>query len=457
MIIQKNAVQSTAVYASTIDAIAFGLTDGGTQVVTGYPGFHAQEIIAAAGGTVSINEQTAYAIAWGAALAGQRSAVVFKNVGLNDAADPFVNSMNLRTSAGFTVIVLDDVEVAGSQCRQDSRHFFDLAPGLWLEPISAAHAYDCARNAARYSEELSVPVVIRLTNQTLRSVGKFRRRESQLPIPQNRRDPAGCVAHPMNVAAQRNAIENRAVRIRRFVETQFTPALGTGTHTIAVGATLPKDSRDHCHVWTYPLPIDSLRSSLRAGDWIEIFEAGSHFATEKIQAMFATKTFNTNDSSISVDHSSKFRSSIRFEALFGAIRSFGDRIVVGDLGSYTIDPHRTIDACLCYGVSVATAIGCSLSAKNRRVFCVTGDAAFLHSGKSALEEAAFRGVDLTIVVIDNGGAASTGGQAIPAAFASSGAEYVISVDHEQTLQAEYRQRLEELSDRPGVTVLHVYA
>jgi len=457
MIIENSMTELAAVYASTFEAVAFGLGDGGTNFVTGYPGFHSQEIIAAAGGTTSVNERTAYAMAWGAAFAGQRSAVVLKNVGLNDAADPFVNSMNLRTRAGLVVIVLDDVEVAGSQCRQDSRHLFDLAPGLWLEPISAAHAYDCARNAAAYSEELNVPVVIRLTNQTLRSVGKFRRQEFEAPVSKCHPDPVGSVAHPLNVAAQRISNEARAERIARFVEDQFAPSLKAGNATVAVGAAVPSDSRDHCHVWTYPLPVNSLRASLRTSEPVEVFESGSRYASERIQAMLSCRAVSTNDESETADHSAGFRSSNQFESLFGALRSFNDRMVVGDLGSYTIDPNRTIDACLCYGASVATAFGCSFSSGNARVFCVVGDAAFLHSGKTALEEAVHRGAQFTMVVIDNEGAASTGGQAIPAELVFPGAASVICVEHHQTSQGTYLRLLHELSERAGVTVLHVKA
>ncbi len=154
MITEVMRPKLTVAYGSTIEAVIYGLADSGVSVITGYPGFHAQDIITGAIGSISVNERTAYSIAWGAAVSGTRSAVVLKNVGVNDAADPFINSMNLRTIAGFVVIVLDDVEVAGSQCRQDSRHYFDLAPGIWLEPMSAAHAYDCVRNAAQWSEEL---------------------------------------------------------------------------------------------------------------------------------------------------------------------------------------------------------------------------------------------------------------------------------------------------------------
>lgn len=454
MIAPPESTMTTA-YGSTIEAVAYGLVDGGTRIVTGYPGFHAQDILAAVGGVVSINERTAYSIAWGAALAGQRAAVVLKNVGLNDAADPFINSINLRTSAGLVVIVLDDIEVAGSQCRQDSRHFFDLAPGLWLEPISASHAYSCTRTAMSLAEALGVPIVIRLTNQTLRSVGKFRREPNTELSSTFRRDPVGCVAHPMNVAAQRIANDYRARRIARFVECQFTPAISITNHTVAVGSAFPVDGRDYSHFWTYPLPGDGLRKSVVGTGPIDVFESGSRFATEKIQVMLGRRAATCTDESGVADHSKSFRSSDCFDSLFAAIRSIDGRIVVGDLGSYTMDRYRTIDACLCYGASVAVAMGCRLAGNSYRVFCVTGDAAFLHSGKAAMEEAIARGIQLTIILIDNGGAVSTGGQSLPAAVAFTGVECVARVKQGQISVPEYRQLLIQLSKHPGISVLHL--
>ena len=219
----------------------------------------------------------------------------------------------------------------------------------------------------------------------------------------------------------------------------------------------PSDGRDYGHFWTYPLPCEGLQTSVERAGSINVFEAGSRFATEKIQVMLGLRDVNFNDESNGLDHSDKFRSSDRFDSLFAAIRSIDGRIVVGDLGSYTMDRHRTIDACLCYGASVATAIGCRLAGTSDRVFCVTGDAAFLHSGKAAMEEAITRGVQLTIILIDNGGAASTGGQSIPASVTFAGAKCIACVKHEQTSLTEYRRLLDQLSCQPGVTVLHVEA
>jgi len=447
--------ESIVAYGSTIEAVIYGLADSGVSVITGYPGFHAQDIITGAGGSISVNERTAYSVAWGAAMAGTRAAVVLKNVGLNDAADPFINSMNLRTNAGFVVIVLDDVEVAGSQCRQDSRHYFDLAPGIWLEPMSASHAYDCVRNAAQWSEELEAPVVIRLTNESLRCTEKFVRSNSEELITPYRRDWVGSVSHPVNVAAQRIANEKRSRRINCFVERQFAFEFGGEHGRVAIGAAMPPSKLDCCHVWTYPMPGVKLRQQLRHAKSIDIHEAGTCFASETIRALFSTMSVETRDHSTQCDHSESYRTTDQFDPLFAAIRMIKDRIVVGDLGSFTMDRHRTVDACLCYGASVATSIGCNLGNPGYKTICVTGDAAFLHSGKAAMEEAASRESDITLVLIDNGGAVSTGGQSVPATVRFPGAASVTEVNHQSTSESSYWTCLHRLVDLPGVNVLHV--
>ena len=77
-----------------IQALADGFKDGGCKLSANYPGFHSDELHDEMGGGVtSVNEKTAYAFAWGACLAGARSVVSMKNVGLSDAADANAYSM----------------------------------------------------------------------------------------------------------------------------------------------------------------------------------------------------------------------------------------------------------------------------------------------------------------------------------------------------------------------------
>src|SRR4051794_19710632 len=115
-----------------IAAVACGLEDGGVAFTAAYPGFHAHELAGLLGCSLfSVNEKNALAVAWGASLAGARVAVLFKNVGLNDAADPFVNACVLGVHAGLVVVVLDDLDIEQSQLRQDSRPYADFPTSLW--------------------------------------------------------------------------------------------------------------------------------------------------------------------------------------------------------------------------------------------------------------------------------------------------------------------------------------
>ena len=261
--------------------------------------------------------------------------------------------------------------------------------------------------------------------------------------------------HPTNVVAQRTANKERLRKIKCFVERQFAFESGVTHHRVAVGASMPPNNRDFCHVWTYPLPGVSLSKQIRHAKSIAVYEAGTNFASEKIRGLLSTTPVETQDRSIQCDHSENYRIEDQFDSLFSAIRTIEDRIVVGDLGSFTMDRHRTIDACLCYGASVATAIGCNLGKPNRQIICVTGDAAFLHSGKIALEEAAYREANITLVLIDNGGAVSTGGQSVPGTVRFPLAASVTEVVHQSTTESSYRTLLHRLVDRPGVNVLHI--
>jgi indolepyruvate ferredoxin oxidoreductase alpha subunit len=448
---------------TALDALAFGLLDGGVRLVTGYPGFHAHDLVDRCGGSLSVNERTAYAVAWGAALAGHRAAVTFKNVGLNDAADPFLNSMYLRTSAGLVVVVLDDIEVTGSQIRQDSRHYFDVAPGLWLEPTTAAHAYRCARAAPRLSEEFGVPVVLRVTNALIKSTGSVVRRVSAPTRPMFVRNPEFAVAHPMNVASQVAAANSRQQAVGRFVERQFRPR-GKGRRrrrpvTVQVGASgLSREGiirESQCVLWTLPLPERGLRRYLRSTTTVTVSEVGTPMVGEKIKSIKCRSKVRCRDESAAANHSANYRSSAEFESLFSVLRSFPDQIVCGDLGSFTMDSPRTIDACLCYGASVGVAMGCSLAKHPGSVFCVTGDSAFLHSGQQAFQESIHRGARFIVILIDNGNAASTGGQCIPSQIVLPPRCPIRKIDHPGASPETYRKAIEQLAAQDGMAVLHV--
>ena len=140
------------------EAVALGAVHAGVSAAYAYPGTPSTEITEFLlehtrknGGRPHVawcaNEKTAYETALGTVFAGRRALVSMKHVGLNVAADPFVNSALVAPHGGFVVAVADDPGMHSSQNEQDSRCLADFARVLCLEPATQQEAYDMTREA----------------------------------------------------------------------------------------------------------------------------------------------------------------------------------------------------------------------------------------------------------------------------------------------------------------------
>ncbi len=170
MLVQQNAFQEI-VMGNT--ALVRAMVESGTRVVTSYPGSPTPEIATAIQSIpadqrpfyfeFSINEKVACEVAYGAAINGHLSTVFFKSVGMNVAADTFVQ-LNLMNIIGGMVIVLgDDPGANSSQNEQDNRHFARMGYTPVLEPGSPREVYTFYRAAAALSAKYRMPVILRLT------------------------------------------------------------------------------------------------------------------------------------------------------------------------------------------------------------------------------------------------------------------------------------------------------
>lgn len=102
-------------------------------------------------------------------LHGQRALVCMKHVGLNVAADAFVNSAITGVNGGLVVLVADDPSMHSSQNEQDSRFYGKFALMPILEPSSQQEAYDMMGYAYNLSEELKLPILMRVTTRMAHS------------------------------------------------------------------------------------------------------------------------------------------------------------------------------------------------------------------------------------------------------------------------------------------------
>ena len=158
------------------EAFAQGVLDAGVSGCYAYPGTPSTEIMEyfqasqeAAQRNVhrswSCNEKVAMEEALGMSFAGKRAIVCMKHVGLNVAADGFVNAAITGTNGGLLVASADDPSMHSSQNEQDSRFYAQFAMIPCLEPASQQEAYDMVAYAFELSEKHEVPVLFRFTTR----------------------------------------------------------------------------------------------------------------------------------------------------------------------------------------------------------------------------------------------------------------------------------------------------
>ena len=171
------------------EAVALGAVHAGLAIAFSYPGTPASEIMeylvnlskmqGGFQGHWCVNEKVAYEEALGVSFAGKRSMVSMKHVGLNVAADPFMNSALTRINGGLVVVVADDPGMHSSQNEQDSRYYADFARIFCFEPSDHQEAYDMTRQAFDISEKYNIPVMIRIVTRLSHSRSRIRIRPLQ--------------------------------------------------------------------------------------------------------------------------------------------------------------------------------------------------------------------------------------------------------------------------------------
>ena len=210
------------------EALALGALHAGLSGVYAYPGTPSTEITEFIQGhpltaergvhcTWSANEKTAMEEALGMSFAGKRALVCMKHVGMNVAADAFVNSAMTGANGGLVVVAADDPSMHSSQNEQDSRFYGQFALVPTFEPSNQQEAYDMVQAAFDFSEKYRIPVLMRLTTRMAHSravvevAGVRAENERSLPRPNA---PVGADAGQLARKVQHAARRLRPVRDR---------------------------------------------------------------------------------------------------------------------------------------------------------------------------------------------------------------------------------------------------
>ena len=455
------------------EAIAMGAIDAGISTAYGYPGTPSTEIMeflqnyaekeqGSFHATWCTNEKTALEAALGTSLVGKRTLVTMKHVGLNVAADPFMNAANLKIQGGLVLVVADDPGMHSSQNEQDSRFFSDFAQIICLEPSTQQEAYSMTLEAFNLSERFQIPVMLRIVTRLAhsRTLVKLDKKQPENEFT-NKINRPGWALLPANA---RRLFQERLKDQKDFIayseksetNTLFFnpdfPEYGVLTTGIAKNY-LEENLKDlqakpsHLHIGTYPLPVDKIRQFVCRFPKIIVLEDGYPLLERYLSGILPMKLkiLGKLDGSIpesgelSADnirkalglperiqhHAPKSKLPGRppklcvgcphtdtYRAINKIKEEYPSALVTSDIGCYALGalpPLKAVDSIVCMGASIGMAIGAA-DAKFFPILATIGDSTFLHSGLTALADACSKNSNITIIILDNSGVAMTGGQ-----------------------------------------------
>jgi len=453
------------------EAIAQAALDAGLSGVYAYPGTPSTEIMEyiqsskdASDRNVhrnwSANEKTAIEAALGMSYAGKRTMVAMKHVGLNVAADGFINSAITGVNGGLIVVSADDPSMHSSQNEQDSRFYGKFAYVPVYEPSSQQEAYEMIFDAFEASEKYKIPVLFRITTRLAHSRAsvtlKSKIPEKRLSLPSN---PLQFVLLPAIARKKYKVLlskyESLKYDIRISKYNFFRDGEKRDIGVIACGIAynyLMENSGDFVDnipvlkISAYPFPTDLIKDITDRCKSVLILEEGAPLVEESLRGILdnGIKIYGRLDGTVPrdgelnpsivgkslglpVSYGNDVPSLVKmrppsfckgcghadmFNSLIEALKSYGPGRVFSDIGCYTLGalpPYSAINSCVDMGASVTMAIGAADAGLFPSI-AVIGDSTFTHSGMTGLLDAVIKGSSVTIIISDNSTTGMTGGQ-----------------------------------------------
>jgi indolepyruvate ferredoxin oxidoreductase, alpha subunit len=454
-----------------VEAIGQGAIDGGISGVYAYPGTPSTEITEyiqeneqakkkAIRSNWSANEKTAYEAALGMSYAGKRTMVCMKHVGLNVAADAFINSAITGINGGLVITVADDPSMHSSQNEQDSRFYGKFAMIPILEPSNQQEAYDMTRHGLELSEETGLPVMLRITTRLAHSrSGIIRReitRENKLHLPE---DSTQFILLPAIARKRYKVLLEKQNILKQLTENSkynfFKPGTDNKTGIIACGIGynyLIENFNNHecpypvLRISQYPIPENLIVKMEESCEEIIILEEGYPFVEEAVRGIFSKKIVIRGRLNGALPRDGELNPDIvakalgkkvvpgpavpglvvgrppalcqgcghkdMFRALNEVMAKYTPGRVFSDIGCYTLGalpPYKCIYSCVDMGASITMAKGASDAGLIPSV-AVIGDSTFTHSGITGLLDAVNDNANIVVVISDNEAVSMTGGQ-----------------------------------------------
>jgi indolepyruvate ferredoxin oxidoreductase, alpha subunit len=453
------------------EAIAQAAIDAGISGMYAYPGTPSTEIMEyiqvspqAAAGNVhrnwSSNEKTATEAALGMSYAGKRAMVAMKHVGMNVAADAFINSAVTGVNGGLVVVAADDPSMHSSQNEQDSRFYGKFALVPVFEPANQQQAYDMVFDAFEISEKYKVPVLFRITTRMAHSRASVLTRE---PLKQNKLTlPANKTQFVLLPAIARKQYKN-LLSVYGILPldkeltkwNKYTEGKKDGQGIISCGISynyLMENLKGQEHdynilsISSYPVDRSKVLELVNRSSSVLVLEEGYPIIEELLRGLLDrdVKVKGRLDGTIPRDgelnpmivagalgfdkaQATEVPEVVRsrppsfckgcghadmFLALGEALKEYTPGRVFADIGCYTLGalpPYNMVNSCVDMGASVTMAVGAADAGLFPSVAFI-GDSTFTHSGMTGLLDAIIKNSPVTLIISDNSTTGMTGGQ-----------------------------------------------
>ncbi len=451
------------------EAVAQGALDAGLSGAFGYPGTPSTEIVEYVQRnkeaiernvhrTWSANEKTAMEEALGMSYAGKRAIVTMKHVGLNVAADPYMNSALTGANGGIIVAVADDPSMHSSQNEQDSRYFAKFAMLPALEPSNQQEAYEMPFYAYELSEKFNLPVMLRLTTRLAHSragvVLRKRLPQNELHKPANKDQfmllPAFARKNYQRLLKLQNELVEKSENssYNKYIDAEDKSlgviACGLGFNYVM------ENFEGKCpypvlKISQYPLPPKKIEKIMNECDSILVVEEGMPLVEEMLKGFLGNNKINGRLNGTLPRAGELNPQLVRkaldlpelpsqpipqtvagrppalclgcphadtYKALNEALQEYGKGHVFSDIGCYTLGylpPYSAIDTCVDMGASVSMAVGAAQAGFFPAIAAI-GDSTFGHSGMTPLLDAVYKKSNIVVVIMDNDITAMTGMQ-----------------------------------------------
>jgi indolepyruvate ferredoxin oxidoreductase alpha subunit len=308
------------------EALALGALHAGVSGCFGYPGTPSTEIMeylvdnfekggsaAQSGHPVAqwcANEKTAYETALGVSFSGKRAIITMKHVGLNVAADPFMNSSLCGIKGGLICVVADDPSMHSSQGEQDTRFYADFAMVPLFEPTNQQEAYEMVAEAFDLSEKFGVPVIFKMVTRLAHSravvhVADSPRAENAL----SKASPADWMLLPALARKNYNKMIEKQTGLLAWAASYKRNSLSLNPArsdlaiiTSGLGRNYFEENRGEyesfcgkaglpsmLHIAGMPLPVDLIRSLADSAKTILVIEEGMPFIEKQLRGLIPGK------------------------------------------------------------------------------------------------------------------------------------------------------------------------